>query len=178
MDYVSQALLERGITKQKTRHDYTTPNKACSKCKKEFPRTNKYFRKESARKDGLSYLCKSCASAIGKKSRLKHIDRHMAYTKSPEFVFSQLKHQAKKRNITFSITLPYYLEHLAFASCCYCGSNNTKHLIDRFVNDHAIGYTEKNSVPCCELCNKMKSHHDPDTFIKQCSSVHLHNQKS
>jgi len=43
--------------------------KICPKCEKAFPRTNKYFSKNSQSKDGLSCYCKKCQSITSKKYR-------------------------------------------------------------------------------------------------------------
>lgn len=153
------------------KHDYSTNNKVCSKCKKTHTRSPEHFYRDKKQKDGLSYLCKSCKCKIDKQSREDNVHTFKQYQKSPEFVFSQLKYQAKKRKIMFSIALPHYLEHLAYKNCYYCGSTNTNHWVDRYYNDHKIGYTIKNSVPCCELCNKMKSQHNPSVFIEHCKKV-------
>jgi hypothetical protein len=40
--------------------------KICARCKKEYPATNEYFRRNSSRFDRLDYYCKTCAKAIGR----------------------------------------------------------------------------------------------------------------
>jgi uncharacterized protein YlaI len=150
--------------------------KTCSKCKKEYPATPEYFYRELRNKDGLHYLCKLCKKDIDYKSRNRN-SNYKEYQLSPSFVYAQLKHQAKKRNITFAISKDYYLANLINKPCYYCNSNNTKHWIDRYHNDHKIGYTEANSVPCCQLCNRMKIALDPDVFINQCKAIVDNNKK-
>jgi 5-methylcytosine-specific restriction endonuclease McrA len=40
--------------------NHTTPLKACSKCRREFPRTSDYFFKSKYKPDGLRSVCKLC----------------------------------------------------------------------------------------------------------------------
>ena len=42
--------------------------------------------------------------------------------------------------------------------------------IDRL--NHCYGYSDKNAVPCCKQCNKMKWDLDKDSFLKQVKAVH------
>lgn len=173
MNEVSRVLLERGFTKKS--HDYTSLLKTCSRCSLKFPRTADHFRKEKKNKDGLSYLCKSCAAEIGKASLLKHMGKRLEYLQSPEFAFTHLKNRAKRTNQSFSITIDHYLEHLAGKPCLFCGDTNTKHFIQ--INKQ-LGYTEENTAACCETCNKMNniaiaSH---TTLLDHCSKVHKHSK--
>lgn len=145
--------------------------KKCSQCGESKPATLKFFYGQSSNNDGLRYECKDCKKKTDNKWRSGHSEYIKEYQQSPEFVYSQLKHQAKKRNILFTITLEYYLENLAHKTCYYCGSNNTKYWVDRYINDHSVGYTEKNAVPCCEKCNKMKMALHPDVFLSHCKDI-------
>ena len=154
-----------------TKHDYNSDLKKCPKCGNKFPRTSKFFHKSKKDKDGFSYLCKKCKKKIDVESRKKHWKKVKKYQQSPQYVYSQLKYQAKKRGIVFEISFDYYIENLADEPCFYCGSEDTKYWIDRFLNDYEIGYTVGNSVSCCELCNKMKMVHDPEKFIAHCRRV-------
>lgn len=73
---------------------------------------------------------------------------------------------AKRRGVTLEISDEAF-ERLIFSACHYCGKppyNETKvpHLpkviytgIDRV--DNRLPYTDDNTVPCCKLCNSMKS---------------------
>jgi hypothetical protein len=156
--------------------------KKCPVCKREFNLTvidNKIvsndFHKQTRSIDGLSYICKECKKEIDRIDRINRSEQIRTYSKSPEFVYSQLKHQAKKREMPFELTFEYYLENLANKPCKYCHSINTKHWVDRYKNDHKIGYTIENSVPCCEHCNKSKMDKDPIAWINHCKEVAKHN---
>lgn len=83
---------------------------------------------------------------------------------------------AKFRNLPFELEEQYFRK-LSKQNCYYCGiapfkeCKNRKHHgvyiyngIDR--KDNKIGYTIKNSVPCCETCNKGKGKLLYEEFIK------------
>ena len=172
---VEKELKERGfLNKKRITHDYKSKEKICSACKTTYPRTNEFFRKESSRRDGLSYICKKCAADICKRSNEKNREKRKVYSKTPNSVYSQLKYQAKKRGYSFEITEKYYAENLINKPCHYCGTKETKHWIDRY--DNSVGYTEKNSVPCCQRCNRMKSHRSSKDFINHCRKVANYNK--
>lgn len=141
----------------------------CFTCKQEKDMETCFY-KASSKRYGYQEECKDCKRIRDKEYR-KTSDVFKGYQKSPRFVFNQLQYQARKRNIVFELTLEYYKENLAYKPCRYCGSIDTKHWIDRINNDHSIGYTEANSAPCCELCNKMKIALEEQTFIKHCKAV-------
>ena len=44
--------------------------------------------------------------------------------------------------------------------------------IDRI--DSTLGYTSANTVPCCSLCNSMKSTLSPDNFIAHIKQILFH----
>ena len=144
--------------------------KKCSRCKELKEATTENFFRESRSKDGLQYQCKVCKKQIDDTYRRSSL-RHALYQKSPSFVYGQLKYQAKKRNITFALDKDYYLNNLAHQPCFYCGEPNTKHWVDRYINDHNIGYTHSNTVPCCEMCNKTKLHLHPNDWLKHCKKI-------
>lgn len=139
----------------------------CINCKKFINR--KYL------KTRYGHFCSECTSKKMREEVLNNLEYIKSYQKGTKFVYSQLKYQANKRGYSFEIDYEYYLKNLANAKCVYCGSDNTKHWIDREKNE--IGYTVENSVPCCELCNKSKMNRTKESFIEHCKKVALFNQK-
>lgn len=105
--------------------------------------------------------------------RKKHpngVSRGMCLPKG-ESCFNSLCHswkdQAKKRSLTWRLTKEQ-LRELSKGNCFYCGvepkqvyhnanSNGdyTYNGIDRI--DNTKGYTTKNSISCCKVCNRAKS---------------------
>ncbi len=63
---------------------------------------------------------------------------------------------AKRRDYDFQL-LTEEFNKLILQPCFYCGGMNKSGFngIDRVNNN--LGYIIENSVPCCSLCNKMKS---------------------
>jgi hypothetical protein len=145
--------------------------KTCTKCNIKFELNKENFNVANKNIDGFTCLCKTCKKAIDKEHREKNREKIKEYQRSPRYVYIQIKASAKRRKIPFLLDEDYYIKNLAFKPCFYCGSDNTKHWIDRVDNDHAIGYTEKNSVPCCQLCNRMKMDLDFSLFIEQCKKI-------
>ena len=99
-------------------------------------------------------------------------DRTQCAVCSPEKVFRQYEYKAKKRNLTFSLTLQEF-ERLTSASCHYCGDLALG--IDRV--DGRIGYNSRNSVPCCAECNFAKRVMVSDRYIAMCVRVAEHQKK-
>lgn len=76
---------------------------------------------------------------------------------------------AKKRGLPFELSLEEF-DEITKMPCEYCGGysdelNGIKfNGIDRI--DSSKGYTVKNSVPCCEMCNRMKLDYDLEDFLE------------
>lgn len=89
--------------------------------------------------------------------------------------------QAKRRNIEFKLPYQEFTE-LTQQKCHYCNSDysNTEitssgHVlkfngIDRV--DNTRGYTLDNVVPCCKICNQMKSDLGYDVFVNQIKRIY------
>jgi hypothetical protein len=56
-----------------------------------------------------------------------------------------------------------------FTNSGLCKSSYTCNGLDRI--DNSIGYTLANCVPCCKICNQMKSNKSFDEFITQCQII-------
>jgi len=104
----------------------------------------------------------------GKKQQRKYRQ------KSPLAMFSLYKASAKKRGLTFNISKETFV-HMIYSSCSYCGYHPEKperNGIDRIDNNK--GYFKMNIVPCCKLCNQMKSKRTVIEFINQCFKIARH----
>ncbi len=96
-------------------------------------------------------------------------------------LFKQYQINAKKRNFDFNLTKEHFIG-ITQSNCYYCDSlpkqikkNNFNgdfiyNGIDRINND--LGYSPENCVPCCGMCNGMKSHYDQDLFFKQIEKIY------
>jgi hypothetical protein len=125
---------------------------------------------------------KSCGCQKNDSSTWSHVGAKNKPWTLPEgeamfrALFYSYKKSAKKRGYDFELTESEFREKVT-SPCTFCGSccQSTKvgsartngdfnyTGIDRYVNTE--GYTLKNSVPCCKVCNYMKLDHDPDFFL-------------
>lgn len=95
-------------------------------------------------------------------------------------IYQNYKHEAKKKNLSFNLSLTY-LQELINKPCIYCGDSesNTKSTpkgnfkyngIDRWNNNK--GYEESNVVPCCKRCGLMKNDtEDGVSFIEHIGKI-------
>jgi len=94
------------------------------------------------------------------------------------------KHNAKVKGVNFELTDDEMI--IMFESdCYYCGRepyvvthkkrSNGGYIytgIDRLDNDKKIGYTNKNTVPCCTKCNYIKNKMNDIEFIEWVKEVY------
>ncbi len=113
-------------------------------------------------------LTKSCG-CLRKEFRVKWVKSHTLDYEISAFneCYSQYQSSAKRRNYSFELTKEEF-KHIITQPCIYCGDNlgnmktnkvgngNFKYTgIDRYDNEG--GYTLENSVPCCSVCNRIKT---------------------
>jgi len=93
-------------------------------------------------------------------------------------LYGQYKYNARARNLVFDLTIAEF-ENIIRQSCTYCGG--TSEFFSGFIGngidriDSSLGYAASNIVPCCSVCNKMKSKLSVDEFISQCDKISQHN---
>lgn len=78
-------------------------------------------------------------------------------------------HSNNQRKISFTLSkIDFAL--IISTPCYYCGDlQENFNGIDR-INPN-IGYTLKNSVSCCTMCNYMKNHFKLESFIERCKKI-------
>jgi len=91
-------------------------------------------------------------------------------------LISIYKSNAKKRSIDYKLSYDYFAS-IINSPCTYCGDRNENILkkekykdfkytgIDRV--DNSVGYTEENTVPCCEFCNRAKLNRTESYFKRK-----------
>ena len=95
-------------------------------------------------------------------------------------LYGALKYKCKERNLF--LDLPYEVfKELIVRPCQYCGAeptatNKNPTLKDFKFNgldrvDNKQGYYEKNVVPCCAICNSMKSTMSPEDFMNHVRNI-------
>lgn len=109
---------------------------------------------------------------VRKQYHKEHPEVDKAYKQRPKGRYMTYRLGAKNRNLLFEITLEEFTE-FQYKPCVYCGDTFDKIGIDR-VNS-SKGYVKGNMVSCCEMCNKMKLHHDKETFINHCKQIAKNN---
>jgi len=103
---------------------------------------------------------------------------------SAHAVLRTYQNNAKKRNLSWDLSEPQFLQ-ITQEKCFYCGAEKSNRRkagrgygdylyngIDRY--DNRLGYTVDNVVPCCDICNSMKSNFSADVFIEHIKKIQLH----
>lgn len=122
---------------------------------------------------GLRAQCKACQNKHKRKTLHALASRYSKY-----------KGRAKGKKWKFHLSLKKF-EEITSKRCIYCGgySRSVKKYekefnfcgIDR-VNS-SCGYTYKNTVPCCSICNKMKMTLSKDNFLEHVKKINKHRRK-
>jgi hypothetical protein len=88
----------------------------------------------------------------------------------PSYRFASLNRKAKSRGLEVTLTLEQFTK-LIENECTYCGGSTVNYGsgLDRV--DSTRGYTLENSVPCCYLCNVMKSDLTLEAFYEQAQRI-------
>jgi hypothetical protein len=133
--------------------------KTCKYCKENKDRTE--FCKNKLTKDKLSIYCRGCSNKKTYDSYHKDLEksrkRLRSYYGNPSWQFSVGRSAAKKRKLSWELTLSEYEQIIENNKCHYCPNVLPKvgHGLDRINN--SIGYRRDNVVPCCGVCNKMRN---------------------
>jgi len=117
-------------------------------------------------KDDPAYRAYKAASC--KRFRAAHPD----YDAKISNRWAGLKSKCKFRGIELSLTFEQYTELVEHKLCTYCGASLEKSRgasLDRV--DSAKGYILGNCVPCCYLCNVMKSDQTLEQFYAQIERI-------
>lgn len=136
-------------------------NKVCTKCNIEKPVSE--FSKDNSRVSKYKSHCKKCDAARRKqyfKDNLeKERNRLNKYAQTAKGRYNNLKKSAKNRKINMELTFEEFV-HLDKQPCRYCHSEKGSYGygLDRI--DSNKGYTLKNVVSCCGICNTIKMHSD------------------
>lgn len=110
-------------------------------------------------------------------------DKSKDNTPAKNKLFYKYRMQATRRNIKFNLR-QYDFLRIIEQNCFYCGNEPSNretttsgHIlsyngIDRIDNNR--GYESDNIVPCCKICNSMKSDLSYDLFINQMKQIINH----
>lgn len=123
------------------------------------------IRKKDLLKTKKCLFCKNEFEPINAQQKFCNIKckaKNRKYQQIPDIKFRIIKEGAKRKKIEFELNFDWYISHIWNKSCAYCG-NKTINGIDR--DDNEIGYTKANSLPCCWICNRMKSNYSIKDFL-------------
>lgn len=129
------------------------------------------FYKNKCQKDGLATQCRECSQHYRETHRKEARNYDKEYNKLLARRYSVCKRVANKKNLEFNLTIEQF-DEITSQVCCYCGeySENKNFCgIDRVDNNE--GYTIKNCVPCCQLCNQMKSTLNLEIFLERIKKI-------
>jgi len=101
-------------------------------------------------------------------------------------VYGNYRRNAKARGFSFGLTKEQFL-HLVTGKCHWCGAEPANvcamafdalkyNGVDRV--DSTLGYTSKNCVPCCSLCNWMKKDLSKEEFLEHVRRISKHQKRS
>lgn len=95
-------------------------------------------------------------SAENRKFRDTHADWLYAYSKTPAARYRSVKQSAKRRNISFELSLEQFAEITALP-CVYAVQPEPDVRVGSDRKDNAQGYKVDNCQPCCFWHNHVKS---------------------
>jgi len=115
---------------------------------------------------------------IAKKYSILHkediVERDKRYNKTLKGRYKVLRNGAKHRNRKLELSFEQFCE-IVERPCIYCGETEKRIGIDR--TDNTIGYTKKNSAPCCTVCNFMKRTMTKKDFLLHIDKVYNYQHK-
>ena len=143
-----------------------TVHQICVGCGKEFE-------KFMTRYNRPSKVCKHCNETQKnqddkRKDRIRNY-RQEAFANIPKF-FKDYVTGANERGYSMELQFDDFKD-LVLKPCYYCKiqKENEVNGIDRV--DNSKGYTKKNCVSCCQVCNRMKLIYHPEFFIIKCKII-------
>lgn len=159
--------------------------KLCTKCNKE--KDLSCFHKHKAELDGYNYCCKVCWAKYRKqyrvtnnkivneqqkvhyrKNRTRILKEHKRFNQTLKGRLNTYKNGAKRRGIDWNLTFDEFLSFWQ-NDCYYCNEPIETIGLDRL--DPSKGYTLKNLVASCEMCNRMKRDYNFEEFIEKIEKI-------
>jgi hypothetical protein len=147
-------------TKQRTDHAVLRESGNCLGCGKDLAAPIEGFRREDVQR------CQECYEKL-KEIEKRRVREPRNYRKeckdNLDRYYGEYNANARKRGLLFDLSFDVFCE-LVSSPCEYCDAHvaNEVNGIDRV--DNMVGYIYENSVPCCGVCNKMKSDYTIDEF--------------
>ena len=166
--YERKVFHEGNVLNKVTSVDNTTEKNICIDCGKDYKKWE-----TKTRGKPYSMRCHECnlhQQTADKSLRNRERNYKNENFRNPQRYFSEYVRGATKRAYDMILTYDQFYK-IIIMPCYYC-----KHKIDNEVNgidrfDNTKGYTIENCVPCCEMCNVMKSDQTFEEFLARCSRI-------
>lgn len=117
--------------------------RVCAQCQTEKPLDQ--FAKKNKSSEVVECYCKQCRR-----------NKRVKYAKTPHARWLQSKRRAEERGLIWTINFEDY-EKLLMKNCAYCEGKINIYGVGLDRKNNTIGYILENVVPCCGICNKLKS---------------------
>jgi hypothetical protein len=128
---------------------------------------------------------KSCGCLHRELSKLRQSKPEFEASKNA--LYARYKCAARKRNITFNISLEDFIE-IAKQDCFYCGIGAKQEIKDKNYNgifihngidriNSSLGYSKENCVSCCKQCNFAKLDYTHEEFLEWLDRAYNHSVK-
>lgn len=137
----------------------------CVDCGKEYEKFKTMNNQDSKRCD---FCNKNQQNQDSKRTRERNY-KNENYRNKEKYFKDYIK-GSLKRDYEFTLTFEEFSD-LVDKECFYCDYKKDEEVngIDRV--DNSKGYTKENSVPCCEICNRIKLAYHPLFFIEKCKMI-------
>lgn len=126
---------------------------------------------------GCTKSC-GCSKLVNKHLWTRKKGKSFSETGNLQLLYNSYKNNAKQRNKIFCLSLEEF-EVLTSSDCYYCGTPPNKAFRNRSSNesatpyvyngidrkDNELGYTPKNCLPCCKVCNIAKREMPFEDFL-------------
>lgn len=136
--------------------------------KREYNQKNKEYFKQKRKEYETNNI------EIVQKQRRKN--RHSLKARYRKYIIG-----AKERNLPFELTLEEF-DRITKNPCFYCGELPEDEFGNKFVGidriDSNEGYTSTNVIPCCFICNRMKSNYDMNYWVNKMRQIINHLQEN
>lgn len=91
--------------------------------------------------------------------------------------YKKYKREAEERNFDFELTIEEF-DEITKSPCFYCGELPEDEFGNQFTGvdriDSQLGYYKNNCVPCCFICNRMKSNYKLEFWLFHIKTILYH----
>ena len=122
--------------------------------------------------------CQTCYDKLRLPEETRERTRNLSEEKYANIPrnYDKCKRDAIKRNLEFMLTLEEYTT-LISGACTYCEHYTENEAIGVDRVNSSFGYVSTNVVPCCSICNIMKSNLPLDVFKEHITKIYNNLQK-